>query len=307
MSIKIMTRIWDESKQKGSKLLLLLAISDNANDEGFAFPGIEYLAHKTRMSERHTYRLIEELEAGKEIYVNRRGPNGRHNRYIITLGISQDDLRVRLVRYMGHSQDEAIKIAEKYFKQNEVDQPGGDKMSGVEDDQKRGDKMSGGGDIGVRGGVTHESGEPSCKPSLNHINNSELPFTDPPAEPIEESPPEKPPEKPKPLTVLKDTFTEESGCPWAANKKEESFFWSQIRIIYKLAGQDVGRGQTLIKESVKRLRSDELTISGPQSLIKTIRAIIGEQATKKKVGGGGKLPPGWTREDYEKFRAQHGA
>lgn len=112
------------------------------------------------------------------------------------------------------------------------------------------------------------------------------------------------PEKPKPLTVLKETFLE-SGCPWAVNKKEEGFFWSQLRIIYTLAGEDVNRGKALIREAVKRLKADGLSISGPQSLVKTVRAIITEQKSIQPTNG--KLPPGWTREQYEEFKARHSA
>ena len=62
MSIKIMNAVWHLSKQKGTPLLLMIAISDNANDNGEAWPGIEYLARKIRMSERQTQRLVRDLE-----------------------------------------------------------------------------------------------------------------------------------------------------------------------------------------------------------------------------------------------------
>lgn len=61
MSISIMTRVWAESQHKGSELLLLLAIADNANNQGVAYPSRRTLAKKTRMSDRHVKRLVQVL------------------------------------------------------------------------------------------------------------------------------------------------------------------------------------------------------------------------------------------------------
>ena len=41
MSIRVMTQVWDTSEQKGSALLLLLALADHAADDGFCWPGIQ--------------------------------------------------------------------------------------------------------------------------------------------------------------------------------------------------------------------------------------------------------------------------
>lgn len=77
MSIKVMARVWDESRLKGSELLLLLAIADFANDEGKAWPKVSTLAHKTRMSERQTQRLIQSAEESGELVVHKnQGPRG---------------------------------------------------------------------------------------------------------------------------------------------------------------------------------------------------------------------------------------
>jgi hypothetical protein len=71
MSIKVMTTVWDHSRMKGSALLLLLAISDFADDEGYAFPGTEILAKKIRMSERQVIRLRQTLyDSGELQYIS---------------------------------------------------------------------------------------------------------------------------------------------------------------------------------------------------------------------------------------------
>jgi len=77
-----MSKIWQSSRRKGSELLLLLAIADNANDSGYAYPGIEYLARKSRLSERQVRRIIQSLEESGELSVDR---NHKNNRYQINL------------------------------------------------------------------------------------------------------------------------------------------------------------------------------------------------------------------------------
>ena len=40
MSIKRMNAVWNLSKQSGSALLVLLALADRADDDGFCWPGL---------------------------------------------------------------------------------------------------------------------------------------------------------------------------------------------------------------------------------------------------------------------------
>jgi Helix-turn-helix domain len=56
-----MSRLWTDSPHKGSELLLLLAVADNANDDGVAWPSQETLAAKTRLSVRQVRRLTDLL------------------------------------------------------------------------------------------------------------------------------------------------------------------------------------------------------------------------------------------------------
>ena len=90
MSIQAMTTAWKESKQKGSPLLLLLALADNAGEDGFCWPGYEYLAEKIRMSTRSVSRLIEHLEQDKELFVIRK--QGEHNWYVVRVGMTGEDV-----------------------------------------------------------------------------------------------------------------------------------------------------------------------------------------------------------------------
>ena len=82
MSVTVMSYVWKNCKEKGSKKLMLLAIADNANDEGFAWPSVNTLAEKTCMSERNARKIIDALEADGLLRVfNRFDGNGDHGDY----------------------------------------------------------------------------------------------------------------------------------------------------------------------------------------------------------------------------------
>jgi hypothetical protein len=83
MSIDVMTRVWQHSRHKGTELLLLLAIADNANHAGVAWPSIAHLAAKTRLSERAVVDILHRLEATGELRVNRNVGRGKSNVYCV--------------------------------------------------------------------------------------------------------------------------------------------------------------------------------------------------------------------------------
>lgn len=85
MSIHCMSTVWRESKAEGTALLLELAIADHARDSGWAWPGIESLAKKTRMSVRAVQYIIRDLEEMGELAVETQtGPKGT-NMYLLLL------------------------------------------------------------------------------------------------------------------------------------------------------------------------------------------------------------------------------
>ena len=86
MSIRIMTQVWERSQHKGSELLLMLALADNANDQGLAYPSTKTLAKKTRLSNRQVQRLIRVVARSRELEVSvGTGPRGC-SEYRIRLG-----------------------------------------------------------------------------------------------------------------------------------------------------------------------------------------------------------------------------
>lgn len=77
MSLRALTVVWEESKQEGSALLLLLALADFADDKGRSFPSVDTLSKKARMSRRSVQRIGGELvKAGELIIEENAGPKG---------------------------------------------------------------------------------------------------------------------------------------------------------------------------------------------------------------------------------------
>lgn len=62
MSIKLMTAVWEHAPIRQGSLIVLLALADFANDSGRCWPSIPTLAKKARIGERHTRRILQELE-----------------------------------------------------------------------------------------------------------------------------------------------------------------------------------------------------------------------------------------------------
>src|SRR5690606_878651 len=67
VSIKAMSLVWDHSQQKGSGLILLLAVADYANENNQAWPSISTLAAKIRMSDRNTQILLRKIVDSGEL------------------------------------------------------------------------------------------------------------------------------------------------------------------------------------------------------------------------------------------------
>ena len=90
MSIKAMSRVWDQSKATGNELIVLLAIADHADDDGCnAYPGLQTLARKARIGERETRYCLRKLEELGELRVTlQQRANGsyRSSLYEILIG-----------------------------------------------------------------------------------------------------------------------------------------------------------------------------------------------------------------------------
>ena len=105
MSIKVMSHVWENSKQKGAGLLLLLAIADNANDDGDCFPGVARLAQRVRADERNVKRMIGKLEESSELLVFKEAgiqtDHGWTNLYRVVMNEQQAKAPLKTGRYSG--------------------------------------------------------------------------------------------------------------------------------------------------------------------------------------------------------------
>jgi len=105
MSIGIMNRVWKKSECKGTDLLLLLALADNADDDGYCWPGIEYLAAKIRMTPQSVINITTRIEKAGELLVKHNRREG--NRYLILVEMTDDEkcAGIRKMRFNAEQQE----------------------------------------------------------------------------------------------------------------------------------------------------------------------------------------------------------
>lgn len=84
MSLDVLTAIWRDPPCKGGDLLCLLAIADNADDDGYAWPAVETIARKAAISERGAQKCLKKLADAGLISVIPGGGRGKTNAYQIT-------------------------------------------------------------------------------------------------------------------------------------------------------------------------------------------------------------------------------
>jgi len=84
MSIHVMSMVWKRSRQKGGELLVLLALADYANDDGYCWPSIKTLSERSRLLDRSVRRILRKLEKDGEIVTQTKGGVNGSNRYRVT-------------------------------------------------------------------------------------------------------------------------------------------------------------------------------------------------------------------------------
>lgn len=91
MSVKVTSRVWETSQQSGAALLLLLALADFSDDDGYSFPEIPALAGKARVTDRGAKGIIAHLERAGEIAVRRGAGRGIRSVYRVLSGLQPAD------------------------------------------------------------------------------------------------------------------------------------------------------------------------------------------------------------------------
>ena len=107
MSIKVTQNAWEYSRQTGTRLLVLLALADYANDRGISWPSQKRLAERARTTRRTIMRHLRALEEAGEIFSIQR--SGTSSLYLVTLGFSEQELRSSL--------RDVLKVSSKQIKQ----------------------------------------------------------------------------------------------------------------------------------------------------------------------------------------------
>lgn len=106
MSINVQNWVWQNSETNGNDRLVLLAIADEADDDGSsAYPSMERLALKCRVNRATVMRTIRRLEEAGEIIVDRPEEygRGRYNVYLVVMG--RDGLSVADCQPLPKSRD----------------------------------------------------------------------------------------------------------------------------------------------------------------------------------------------------------
>lgn len=79
-----MSAVWDHSCETHTQKLVLLALADNANDEGKCWPSIATIARKCQLAERSVYRQLSRLGELNLLKYSSGGGN-KSNRYTLRL------------------------------------------------------------------------------------------------------------------------------------------------------------------------------------------------------------------------------
>lgn len=85
MAIAVMSKVWEHSRAGGTELLLLLAIADYSDEQGYAYPSVPTLARKIRMTSRNTQYLLQKLQAAGELEIKRNAGRGGSNLYRVKI------------------------------------------------------------------------------------------------------------------------------------------------------------------------------------------------------------------------------
>lgn len=81
MAIAWMAYAWKDGPEDSNERYVYLALADNANEEGFAWPSLPTIAEKTRLSESTVRRSVLGLEKGGWLTVFRGNGAGNKSQY----------------------------------------------------------------------------------------------------------------------------------------------------------------------------------------------------------------------------------
>lgn len=80
-----MSHVWRHGPTDRNDLIVLLAIADFADDDGFCWPSTQRIAEKARMTRRGAQKVIRRLAENGHLKIEVGGGRGGSNRYHVTL------------------------------------------------------------------------------------------------------------------------------------------------------------------------------------------------------------------------------
>lgn len=111
MSGRATTAVYDHSTHDASRLLVMLAIANAANDAQVAWPGIDEIARNARISERQAQNVMIALEASGELYRSLGGGRRNTTRYLICCGLDEERIAQALAMWLDVKSADAARIA----------------------------------------------------------------------------------------------------------------------------------------------------------------------------------------------------
>jgi hypothetical protein len=268
MSIKVMTRVWESSQTAGSQLILLLAIADNANDYGIAWPGVEHLSKKIRMSAQSVMRLTVEIETcyPYELNVHRDRGRGRVNRYCVTTGLTDDERAEAIDRFI-----EWCGKGNKIIRFTPAEKGNKSAAKGNTNPVK-------GNKTGLKGNIALLY-EPSIEPPIEPSRESLSPDGESAG-----AAPDQP--QPKPLNPrqqaikeLEEAFRDLSTLPLPLRNNEKQKrgaaqrWWNPLAEIWEMCDKDTAQACLLMTGAYNAMIQSNLTVSAPASVLEKAKAI----------------------------------
>lgn len=118
MAVEVSTYVWTHSQEKGSSLLMLLALADYSNLSGESYPGVDSIAFKTRMTPRNAQILLGKLRSKNIITIDENAgvktATGWTNRYTI-IGFKEWYQEVKGISPLGQGVKNSVSRGEMDF------------------------------------------------------------------------------------------------------------------------------------------------------------------------------------------------
>ena len=111
MSYFAQRRVLADSQTTGTARLLLMTLAFHGDEDGVSFPGHPLLLSEVRVSKSQLVRLIAELEASGELYLERGRGRGHLTRYFVTTGVPEAEVARVLRRRFDLGGEEADEAA----------------------------------------------------------------------------------------------------------------------------------------------------------------------------------------------------